>query len=123
VLNISIKTLPHSAQRYDTCGDYKRGAKKTKVRVSELSDWRFEALVAVHELVELLLCEDRGVSDEQIDAFDFAFQGKGEPGDDPSCPYYEQHQFAEKIEFLLASELGVNWTRYEDEVSRLSKTE
>ena len=35
----------------------------------------------------------------------------------PRAPYYKQHVFAEKIERLLATELGVDWSAYGKEVS------
>ena len=40
-----------------------------------------------------------------------------EPGDDPRAPYHFAHVFAEKIERLLATELGVDWSAYDKEVS------
>lgn len=123
-MDIEIKTIPQSQQRYETIGDYWFDADRTlQIRVSDVGDWRYEALVAVHELVEVLLCKDRGISEPEIMAFDKAFEaGKklavapdvdAEPGDDPSAPYRREHRFAENVERLLAAELGVNWTDYD----------
>ncbi len=111
--NISVKIIPHSKQRYETSGDYwidRRGT--IQIRISKSRNWRHEALLLMHELTEMLLCIDRGVSFKAIDRFDMNFKGDGEPGDDPRAPYYRQHQFATKIERLLAKELRVNWRAY-----------
>lgn len=64
-------------------------------------------LIALHELVEWKLCATRGISQSEVDAFDFGFKGEGEPGDDPSCVYRQQHRFAMLIEMLVAHELGL----------------
>lgn len=82
-------------------------------------------LIAVHELVEVLLCKHDGVSQEITDRFDKEFESKREPdndeepGDDPMAPYVKQHCFATGIERLLASSLSVSWKEYEDELCKL----
>ena len=85
-----------------------------------MADWRYEALVAAHEMVEMILVKQRGISEQSISEFDIAFehsraQGKvlGEPGDDPRAPYQREHFFATNLERLLAAELGVDWFAYE----------
>ena len=84
---------------------------------------RFEALIALHEAVEALLCEHAGISPAAVDKFDEAYEARrkkgddSEPGDDPRAPYHKQHVFAEGIERLLATELGVDWPAYDKEVS------
>jgi hypothetical protein len=63
------------------------------------------------------------VSPAAVDKFDRAYEAKRKPGDDselgddPRAPYHKQHVFAEKIERLLATELGVDWPDYDKEVS------
>ena len=112
--NITIKVIPDSQQRYETSGDYwidKCGT--IQVRISKSKNWRHEALLLIHELAEMLLCIDRGVSFKAIDRFDMKFKGAREPGDDPKAPYHREHRFATRIERLLARELRVNWARYE----------
>lgn len=96
------------------------------IRVSQLSDWRLESLIAVHELVEVLLCKHEGITQESVDRFDKQFEAtraegkEDEPGDDPGAPYVKQHCTATGIERLLAAQLGVSWKDYEDELNRLS---
>lgn len=125
-MNITIETIPHDQQRYPTCGDWTFDEKgDLTIRVSQLSDWRREALVAVHELIEVLLCKQRGITQEQVDKFDKEFEAnrsegnEDEPGDDPSAPYRKEHFFATNIEALLSAELGVDFGEYEKEIDSL----
>lgn len=125
-MKIIIETIPHEAQRYPTVGDWffeydPPGTEILRIRVSNLSDWRREALIAVHELVEVLICKHRGISQQSVDEFDKAFEARvpDEPGDEPSAPYVNEHCFATGVERLLAAELGVKWKEYEAELNRL----
>ena len=62
-MNITIKTIQHSKQRYDTCGDWwfdKKG--NLQIRVSDMDNWKYEYLVGDHEVREALLCKDRGIT-------------------------------------------------------------
>ena len=132
-MNITIKTIPQKEQRYETIGDYWFIRKESpptnfnlEIRVSETGNWKYEALVAIHELVEVLLCKDRGISEPDIMAFDKAFEAKrkpddkdSEPGDDPAAPYGKEHRFAENIERLVAAELGVNWNTHDADLCKI----
>ncbi len=125
-MRIVIETIPHEQQRYQTVGDWVFDDEgNLTIRVSKLSNWRREALIAVHELVEVLLCKHDGVTQESVDIFDKQFEATrapdnfDEPGDDPSAPYVKQHCVATGIERLLAAQLGVNWKEYEKELDRL----
>ncbi len=126
MMKISIKTIPHKRQRYETSGDYwitKRG--DMEIRVSEMKDWKEEALIAIHEIIELLLVKERGINIQEIEAFDIAFEkrrkeaDRGEPGDHKDAPYRKEHKFATKIERLLARELGVDWEDYAGEAVKV----
>src|SRR5579862_3622522 len=105
-MNITIKTIPQSAQRYETIGDYWFDeAGNIELRVSDTGNWKYEALVALNELVEVLLCKERGISEPDIKAFDEAYEANrpagdydSEPGDDPLAPYGKEHRFAENLE-------------------------
>jgi hypothetical protein len=130
MLNIHIKTISHRLQQYDTVGNYWRdasdcGAEVLEIRVSRMRDRRYEFLVALHELIEALVCEWRGVSFAAITRFDIEYERKrrkdegAEPGASPRAPYRREHRFAERIERLVARELGVDWTKYGRAVARL----
>lgn len=154
-MKIVIETIPHEKQRYPTVGDWvcekewpagemPTGGKVIsqqevlRIKVSDLGDWRKEALIAVHELIEVLICKHDGVSQEAVDKFDFEFEEKRkvglecspddaetarletlEPGDDNDAPYRRQHCIATGIERLLAAELDVSWKEYEDAIYQL----
>lgn len=95
--------------RYETVGDWQIDLTgDLRVLVTGLdvtSDEGF--LIALHELVEMMLCRKRGITQQQVDEFDLAFAGDGEPGDDPACPYRSEHRAAMLIEHLMARELGM----------------
>lgn len=137
-MKIVIETIPHAKQRYETCGDwyYKRDPfsheEVLHVRVSESGDWRTDALVAVHELVEVLLCKQAGVTQEQADEFDKQFNEKAfgrfsdgtlwagaEPGDEKDAPYRDQHCFAMSVERMLCAAMGYSWKEHEERIDAL----
>lgn len=132
-MNISIEVIHHSQQRYDTVGDWQfvsglKPEEELKIRVSRLSDWRYEALVGLHELIEALLCKVANVSTEDVDSYDMAYESnrapgdESEPGDHLEAPYYRQHCIASGVERVVAAILGVDWLAYEKELSQLSKS-
>ena len=126
-LRMHIETIPHETQRYPTVGDYwldDTGVEQ--IRVSEMMDWRYEVLVAVHELVEMALARHRGIAEEAITEFDVKFEQDkekglvaGEAGDNVNAPYRKEHFFATNLERLLAGELDVNWFEYDRYVDAL----
>lgn len=127
-MRITIEVIRHEDQRYPTSGDWLwPNEHNLLIRVSEMGDWRKEAAVAVHELVEALLCKNDGVTDAEVDAFDKAWAGHEwvsagdliEPGDDPKAPYHRQHCFATAVERLLIAALGVPWGEYDAAVEAL----
>lgn len=122
--DISIRVIPHNKHRYETCGDYYESKGTIHIRVSKMHD-NHEFLVAIHELIEWYLIDKKGISIADIDQFDILYEKnrpKGdtsEPGDDPEAPYYKEHQFATRVERLVADELGVNWDAYDKNVNSL----
>jgi|GEM_PF-2368109 len=127
--NIVVEVIPHTSQRYNTVGDYwidDNGVRQ--IRLSDLGDPYYEKLVLIHELVEITLNQKAGVTDAMVDEFDFAFEedrapnDESEPGDDPRAPYYEQHQFASKVEREMAEQLGVDWDAYGERVEEVMAT-
>lgn len=128
MLDIRIKTIPHSKHRYETVGDWTWIGKGLLIEVSNLKDWRKEFLIGVHELVETMLCLDRGISQRDVDRFDIQYERdreKGlhsedaEQGDDPAAPYRKEHFFATNIERQLALELRVDWSEYAKDLADL----
>jgi hypothetical protein len=139
IKKITIEVIPHTEQRYNTVGDWqfvreeiegKKVAKELNIKVSDIN-YGDEAnmLVAVHELVEALLCESKGVDEVRVDEFDKNWKPRdihwssdkqlSEPGEDDFAPYYREHQVATGIERMLGAFLWLNWARYELLVDRL----
>lgn len=125
-MKITIDTIPHSAQRYDTIGDWLFDEEgNMHITVSDMGNRNYEFLIGIHEAIEAWLCRENGVSDEEVTAFDIEFEknrvegNKDEPGDDPDAPYRSCHFFATSIERLLSQMLNVDWNKYEDTATGL----
>jgi hypothetical protein len=113
-MKIVLETISRSEQRYDTVGDWFTDADGVAhIRITNSFDRRYAWLLMLHELVEFILCQQRGISQESVDKWDMEWKDEGEPGDHPNAPYYHEHQFAEVLERYLASELDVDWGEYE----------
>ena len=127
-MKIVIETIPQEQQRYPTVGDWYFDDQDTlQIKVSDMKNWKYEFLVAIHEMVEMMLCREHGVAELNVTAFDEKFEklresfpgliGEQEPGDMVSAPYFNEHQFATKIEKQVAAELGVDWDEYNSSVN------
>lgn len=122
-IQVVIETVPHDQHRYETTGDWFCNEKgELIIRVSQLNDWRHEVLLAVHELVEAVVCMHEGIDEHDVTEFDLAFEANRkegdirEPGDQADAPYFEAHQIATMLEGQLAIALGVDWKTYEEGV-------
>lgn len=102
-------TIQTGNPRFDQIGDWPNW---DNIIVSDLPDEKYMFLIALHEFVEAQLCKFEGITPEQVDSFDANWQGDGEPGDDPNCPYQKQHNCATLVEMLVCHELGLNWAQY-----------
>jgi len=118
---MTCRAIPHKEQAYDTIGDYRETDGGWTFSVSEMNA-DYEFMVIVHEMIEWYLTQKRGLSEEDIAAFDKKFkeeQERGEhpdidePGDAPDCPYKNEHFFAANIERMIADKLGTDWTAYD----------
>jgi hypothetical protein len=121
--SIQINIIPHTKQRYDTCGDYFVEKGKLQIRISETGNSLYNMLVLVHELIEIILVVKAGVTFASIDAFDTQYEkdrelGKHpsdtEPGNDPKCPYRKEHEFATWVETALCRFMELNWFQYDE---------
>ena len=123
-MNIHILVVPESQQRpevngadwfFDDKGDL-------QVRVSPMSDWRYEVLLGIHEATEAIMCRHNGVPQQAVDAFDLEYDKTHtfdvNAGDDPDAPYKTEHTFATAIERVLAGVLEVDWLTYDTELAK-----
>ena len=124
-MNVMMMDVPHKAQRYDTAGDWRGPSDNIVITVSRMGNWRYEMLVAIHELVECVLCLNDGVSEQEVTDFDIKFEENresgddSEPGDSPKAPYKRQHFIATTVERILAEALKVDWNDYETRLNAL----
>jgi hypothetical protein len=129
-MNISIKIIPHNEQRYETVGDWQFTSEGDLIiSISKMDNWKYETLVAIHELIEVVLCKDRNITDESVIAFDKKFEemrlaypdiiGDDEPGNHPKAPYVNEHNKATMVEVMMAQELKVDWSEYDKTVQAL----
>jgi len=119
MIDIKIDTVPHDHMRYDSAGDWFTEQGQAVIRVSDMDNSKYEFLICLHELLEMFLCHERGISEKSVDDFDFNWEGEGEPGEHPTCPYFREHQFASAIEKLMAHELGVDWQTYNQRLNEI----
>lgn len=122
-MKIVIETVPHNEQRYETVGDYWWDNETLHIRVSETGNTNYDYLIAIHELVEAVLCEYRGVSVEDIDKFDILHPELIEPGDHPQAPYQNEHNFATAVERMICAAMGIKWQEYDQTLDKLGDVE
>ena len=120
IQRIIIDFIPQSEQRYETVGDWFYSDDETLVlKISKMDDERHEQLIAVHELVEALVCNIHEVSQEAVDAFDMgAGKDLDDPGDSPDAPYHAEHMLASAVERIMASAFGADWEEYERAIEK-----
>ena len=121
---ITIDFIDHKKQEYPTCGNYKIYPNgEIVIYVSKTGNADYNCLIAIHELIEVLLTQKRGISEESIAKFDIKFEKKRKKGntDEPGDfgHYKKEHRFAENVERLFAHELGVDWTKYDKKINSL----
>ncbi len=110
---VTIRLVAHHDQRYPTCGDWAISGQDLVITVSRTPDERMAWVVAVHELVEALLCMAHGITQAQVDAWDRAYKpSQGEPGEDPHSPYWREHGVAAGVEYALLAAYGIAMADY-----------
>lgn len=114
--SLIIDILPRDRMRYDTAGDYFIADGALVFQIADSGNDVWNRLVLIHELIEHLLIEKAGIPIEVIDAYDMAYSGEGEPGDEADCPYREAHSVATGVERLLCGLLGIHWASYDKEM-------
>ena len=115
IQQVHVEIVPPKCMRYRTVGDWlflSPGC--LMIRVADTGNWKYNTLVAIHELIEVVLCKNDGVTEKQVDSFDLAHQDDEDPGTNPKAPYGRQHLIAMGMEMTLAALMGVKWRVYED---------
>lgn len=123
---ITVTIIDHTKQRYDTLGDYWFDDEGNwHLAISDMGDWRYNFLVALHELVEMALIKQKAFGlmlseqqmERQICEFDKAMLSDSphieDPGMDPHAPYHQEHLIATGIEIQMCGHLGLNFREYD----------
>ena len=111
-MKITITGLPPEKMRYPgTNVDYYDIKNHTIIDVVEQSNPLHEYLLAISALVKYMLLKARGISLDDIEAWDKQQEG-GYNGDDPTAPYFYENQFSKIIESLLCNEFGLKFIEY-----------
>lgn len=128
-MNVTVRIIPHEEQRYETVGDWVfLSDDHLVVTISNLDNFYYSFLVALHEQIEAVLCKQAGIDEKDVTAFDTIFEAEraagkhdaeAEPGDDPQAPYHEQHIIATQIEKEIAAALKIDWRKYEKAIYAL----
>jgi hypothetical protein len=135
-MKIFIRTINHKDQRYATVGDWEfHDPSKIpisepeenpnelwlKIKVSDLGDDKMNCLIAIHELIEALLCKfnDPEITGGSVDTFDMSHPELEEPGESLEAPYMIPHLVASNIEMMIAHRLKIDWKSYEERIKDL----
>lgn len=122
---INVQFVPHQEQRYNTVGDWWLDKSDVlQIRVSALSHVSYMVAIAVHEIIEAVLCLGAGIREADVDQFDKDWElgdNQGEPGDSKQAPYHLQHGFATAAERLIIAASGGSWEEYDNETEDLSR--
>ena len=108
-MNIHIQSIPHSERRFrhlgeGGIGDWWDENGTTEIRVSDLDNWLYERLVAIHELVEDTLVKVAGISGKWYDSVITEDHG----------PIARQHENAEIVERMVCQMAGIEWSVYDE---------
>ena len=128
-MKIVIETVKHEMNRNGQVGDYRYLQDGTLyITVSDLGDDKQNWLVAIHEMIEEMTSKCDGITEQQITDYDEYYEKKrelglvnqfSEDGFASDCIYKKYHTIATGIELILAAQLGVDWTDYEQKVNSL----
>lgn len=124
-MKIRLKRIDQRDQKYTTLGYWFFTERDNKgvlvVEVSKMKDWRHELAVWGHELIEVAYCKLMGITTEECDKFDDAFEKRYESGeispmveggDQKECPYYVGHRLGVAWEHFIIALTFAGWKRY-----------
>ncbi len=119
---INLKIIPLSKMPFTTLGHWFLDDNSIlQIRIVKMSDWRYEAAILIHELIEYWICFHKGITTKVCDEFDTLFeeeykQGRWtkdiEAGFDKRCPYRTSHKWGARLERLTIWLLKASWKKY-----------
>jgi len=118
-MEIKTEIVPLESQRYDTLGDYFIENNELSFKITDTGNDLYNKLILVHEIVEEMMTNYRGLKEEDILKWDLEHDDSNDPGSEIGCPYRDEHMFAEMIERMICHQLGVDWNEYEKHLNRV----
>ena len=123
--NIKLNfNVPIRKIRFSTAGDWTQKKDGSyEVWIWETPDPRYQAVVLIHELTELLWCHFNGITGKESDRFDAEWEGElkagmhlpdEEAGFDSRAPYHKGHVWGARMEHLFCWIFDVRWRVYND---------
>ena len=126
IKDIVLKSVPNEdikLRKGFTGADWWFEDETLHVRVALELEWRERMALAVHEISEAILCKYLGITHEQVDEFDLTQQENElhglNAGDEPNAPYRLPHTFATAIERIMTGVMDVDWSSYDERLSKL----
>jgi hypothetical protein len=116
IKSITMGSIPPVDMRYETVGDWEfLPGGHLKITTPDTLDDDSAFLVQLHELVEVYLCNKRGITDEEVTKWDIDHLAHpGEPGEIEGAPYFREHAVANRVEAIVCEELGLSWDTHDD---------
>jgi hypothetical protein len=116
-MNIEIKHV--DITRYPTLGDYFRVDDTDVITVLDTKVDIYNKLVAIHELIEWVCTQYKGIKEEDITQFDLDHLECDEPGEYPNSPYKSDHILAEIVERMICNHLDIDWNDYNKQLNKV----
>ena len=128
-LHIKVRIVDLKDQLYPTLGDYYKHGNTMNFLITDVKNPDFHDLIFLHEYIEYILTNKRGITIKEITEYDLEWENRyeqhlnkaEEPGDELDAPYHKEHEFAKKIEKLVCEELGYTWEEYDNYVMNKCK--
>lgn len=105
--------------RYKTVGDWYEDESTVFITSASMNHDYFDFPLLVHELIEWFLCNQAGITEEQVDEWDFAHLDEEDPGSMEGCPYREQHLAAMAVESMMLYLAKANPFEYDKAIEKV----
>ena len=116
---IEIRFINQDEARYDTWGDYFIENDKIIFQIVREQKEFYTRLTLIHEMIEYFLLLEQGIEESLVSKFDIDFMNDKvreekyfEPGNDPSCFYKKEHDFAEDVSKGMCKFLKIDYDKY-----------
>jgi hypothetical protein len=114
-MKITLQTIPPSAIRYSTAGDWYWKDDELIIECPEHGNNPDSAFaLLLHELVEAWLCHRKGIAEEDVSGWDLAHPNSCEPAEEKGSPYRAEHEVATIVEKIVCFARGMVWEKHNE---------